>query len=377
MTEPLSRRDFLKLASLLPLTAAVACAPKPIRQVIENIGKNTQELIPIEPSLGSEFQIQLGEEKSVDLHGLNWVPDTRTSYIQKGDNFQFYFSSGRNGYVAEGRDLTKLGEPRQYLGPDLKQGKYGINCYRAPGTVFDDGKGKIWSVDHLEEWSSMNNGSNFTARIGLSLSEDWGNTWVDKGVILDGQAAETAGNKVSGAGQPCTFLKEEDGVNYVFLYYTDWGIKPDSIHLARVPLGQIDNPDAWQKYYQGSFSSSGKGGISTSVIEPPEEEVYSALASVSWNNRLQKPIASFETGTGFWLTSSSDGINWKDYQKIADFPESHDKRKVGSNWFSYPTLLSLDTGNQFVTSDKGILVYGKGSFNETPHQMKMREFNIS
>jgi len=377
MSEPLSRRDFLKLAGVGIGVIAYGCAPKPVRQGIENAVKGAQELGPVVPKPESGIQVRLGEEKDIDTHGLNWVPDTRTSYIKKGDNFQFYFSAGSNGYVAEGKSLTELGEPRQYLGPDLKQGKYGINGYRAPGTVFDDRKGNIWSVDHLEEWSSVDNGSNFTARIALSQSKDQGNTWTDKGVILDGQAAETAGNKVSGAGQPCAFLKEEDGVNYVFLYYTDWGIGLDSIHLARIPLGQIDNSDAWQKYHQGSFSSSGKGGLSTPVIKPPEGEIYSALASVSWNNRLQKPIASFETGTGFWLTTSPDGINWNKHQKIADFPEAYDKRKLGSNWFSYPTLLSLNTGNQFITSDKGILIYSKGSYNQSPHQMKIREFNIS
>jgi hypothetical protein len=147
--------------------------------------------------------------------------------------------------------------------------------------------------------------------------------------------------------------------------------------LARVPLGQIDNPDAWQKYHQGSFSSNGRGGLSTPVISPPQGEAYSALVSVSWNNHLQMPIASFETGTGFWLASSPDGINWGGYQKIADFPEAHDKRRDGSNWYSYPTLLSFDTGNQFVTSNKGVLIYSKGLFKQSPHQMEIREFNIS
>lgn len=378
MTEPISRREFLKLASLGVGVLAYGCVPKPIRKTVEGIKvDNRQELVPIEPNFESEVHIQLGEEKDVDIHGLDWLPDTRTSYIQKKDNFQFYFSADRNGYIAEGKSLMELGEPKQYLGPDLKQGKYGINCYRAPGTVFDDGKGSIWSVDHSEEWPSADIDSNFTARIALSQSKDRGSTWTNKGVILDGQAAETAGNKVSGAGQPCAFLKEEDGVSYVFLYYTDWGIGPDSIHLARVPLGQIDNPDAWQKYHLGSFSSSGKGGLSTAVIEPPVGEVYSALASVSWNNRLQKFISSFETGTGFWLASSADGINWRNHQKIADFPEAHDKRTNGSYIFSYPTLLSFDTGDQFVTGNKGVLIYGKGVYSTSSNQMKMREFNIS
>lgn len=377
MSEPISRRDFLKLAGAGLGVLAYGCVPRPVRQLVENIGENVQELTLVEPNPESNIKIHLGEEKNVDMHGLNWVPDTRTSYIKKGDNFQFYFSAGSNGYVAEGKSLLDVGEPRKYLGPDFKNGKYGFNCYRAPGTVFDDGKGSIWSVDHLEEWKEMGNGGNFTARIALSKSADQGISWTDKGIILDGQAAETAGNKVSGAGQPCAFLKEEEGVNYVYLYYTDWGIKPDAIHLARAPLGQIDNPDAWQKYHQGAFSSSGKGGLSTPVISPSEGEAYSALVSVSRNNSMQKFLASFETGSGFWLASSPDGFNWENHQKIANFPEAHDQRKVGSNWFSYPTILSFDTGNQFVTSDKGVLVYSKGRFNETPHQMRIREFNIS
>jgi hypothetical protein len=376
MTEPFSRRDFLKIFALGAGALAYGCVPRPVREAVEPATKNAQELDPLEPTSESEINIHLGQEKSVDMHGLEWVPDTRTSYIKKGDVLQLYFSAGRSGYIAKGRDLTSLEEPKQYISPDLKQGKYGINCYRAPGAVFDDGRGNTWSVDHLEEWAGVDSGANFTARVALSQSKDGGSTWTDKGVILDGQAAEPAGKKVTGAGQPCAFLRQEDGVNFMYLYYTDWGIGPDSIHLARAPLGQIDNPDAWQKFNQGSFSSSGKGGLSTPVIIPPQGETYSALASVSFNSSLHKNIVSFETGTGFWLAESSDGLSWANNQKIAGFPEAHDKRHDGSNWFSYPTLLSFDTGNQFETSNRGVLIYSKGSYNTSPHQMKFREFNI-
>lgn len=377
--KPFSRRDFLKAAGIGTAAAALAtCAPEPARQAVENLEAPIgRELLLTEPRPESEVQIRFGEEKSVDTHGLEWIPDTRTSFVKSGDRYQFYFSAGREGFMAEGTSLQDLDQPKKYIGPNMNQGEFGINCYRAPGTVFDDKNGNLWSLDHTEDWVGEGNGGNFTARIALSQSKDNGDTWVDRGVILDGQAPQKAGDRVSGAGQPSGIVKEVDGVNFLYMYYTDWGIGSDSIHLARVPLGQIDNPDAWQKFNSGSFNS-GSGGASSPVISPPWGEVYVAIPSVSWNKKNEKYIASFEGGTGFWLATSPDGISWKNYQKITEFPQAYDKVVSGSTRFSYPTLLSLETNDQFVTSDKGVLVYSKGIFDSTgSNQMKIREFNIT
>ena len=189
--------------------------------------------------------------------------------------------------------------------------------------------------------------------------------------------AEISGNKVSGAGQPSAIIKEVDGVNYIYAYYTDWGIGPDSIHLARAPLGQIDNPNAWQKHNNGEFSSTGSKGLSTPVIIPQPDEVYVAIPSVSFNNHIGKFIATFEGSSGFWLSTSVDGISWQGHQKIVEFPQAHDKVVSGSSRFSYPTLLSLNTNNQFVTGNTGELIYSRGVYDKSPNQMKVREFNIS
>lgn len=378
--KPFSRRDFLKVAGVVVGSAAAlaACAPTQSAEAVANMETpGGVELLPLEPKPESEVRIRFSQEKSVDTHGLDWVPDTRTSYIKSGNKYQFYFSAGREGFMAEGTSFQDLDQPKKYVGPTMKQGEFGINCYRAPGTVFDDKNGNLWSLDHTEEWANEDSGGNFTARIVLSQSRDNGNTWVDRGVIVDGQAPQKAGDRVSGAGQPSGIVREVDGVNFLYMYFTDWGIGPDSIHLARVPLGQIDNPDAWQKFNNGSFNS-GSGGLSTPVISPPYGEVYSALSSVSWNEKTGKYISSFEGGTGFWLATSQDGITYKNYQKIADFPQAYDKVVSGSTRFSYPSLLSLDTNDQFVTSDKGVLVYSKGVFNSSgSNQMKIREFNIT
>ena len=380
MTDKLfSRRDFIKAAGLVAGSAALAaCAPRPAQEAVASMEtQGGSELLPLEPSPESEVKIVFGEEKSVDTHGLEWVPDTRTSYIKSDNKYQFYFSAGREGFVLEGDDFYNLGEPKKYMEPSLKNGEFGINCYRAPGTVFDDKNGNLWSLDHNEEWINQENGGNFTARIALSQSKDNGITWTDHGVILDGQAPQKAGDRVTGAGQPSGIIKEVDGVSFLYMYFTDWGIGSDSVHLARVPLGQINNPDAWQKYNSGAFNS-GSGGASSPVISPPYGEIYAAIPSVSWNEKVGKYVASFEGGTGFWLATSIDGVSWKNYQKIADFPQAYDKVVSGSTRFSYPTLLSLDTNDQFVTSNKGVLVYSKGVFNSSgSNQMKIREFNIS
>lgn len=382
MADNLSRRDFLKLAWALSL---YACAPRSVKKgfrALEGHPRSVEpdtemELDVVEPKPESDVQLRLGQEKSINMEGLEWYPDTRTSYIKKGDSFDFYFSAGREGYVASGSSIESLGSRRKVIEPSLATGKFGIEQYRSPGTVFEDGKGITWSIDHREEWKDEASGTAFTARIGLSKSIDGGKMWTDSGIILDGQAAEVAGTRITGAGQPSAIIGEVNGVPHVYMYYTDWGVGADSIHLARVPLSQIEDPYAWRKNYYGGFDSNALGGMSSPVIAPEWGEAYTALPSVSWNDHIGKYLSVFETSTGFNLATSGNGIDWANHQQIAAFPEAHNERKTGSTWYSYPSLLSPDTGDQFVTGNKGILVYSAGIYGVSANKMKIREFSIT
>jgi hypothetical protein len=379
----LTRREFMRLALVLTGSAvATSCAPlryatSPDTRVGYEPDKSQGELTPINPSPELNVQIKLGEEKSADIQGIPWVPDTRTSYITNDNGIELYFSGDHKGYSVKGRSLTDLDTPEICVQPSFVAGEYGVNCYRAPTTVFDDKYGNRWSLEHLEEWQTHESGNNFTSRIALRQSTDGGKTWTDHGVIIDGQGVKPAGERVTGAGQGAGIIRNVDGVDFLYVYYTDWSDKgPDQIHLARAPLSGLSNPDSWQKYYNGDFVSSGRGGLSTPVITRPNGETYAAQAGVSWNTKLNKYLTTFETGKGFWVATSFDGLTWESPQQIAYSPQEHDKRTEWVNWFSYPTLISLATGNQFVTDDNGALVYSKGSFSQTPTEMKFREFTI-
>jgi hypothetical protein len=364
MTEPLmkSRRNFLKASGIFLGTSLVtACAPEAAKKVAQE----SNEMVVIEPGPEAKVKIKLGPEQPVGID-LPWSPDTRTSWIPESEGtFNLYFSADKSGYIVNAKSLVDIGGPTEYVKPSREEGKYGVNGYRAPSTVFKDGSGVIWSIEHLEEWQSLGNEGNFTARIALSKSTDDGNSWQDCGVILDGSNSLPAGEKVSGAGQPSAIIIRESGIDMLYMYYTNWNDGADSIRLAKAPLSQIDNPDAWQKLNDDR-----------PVIVPPEGEIYAAIANVSFNTKLGEYLALFETTNGFWLVTSRDGVTWEDYQQITQFPEAANARTHGTEMDSYATLLSFNSDDPLKTTAGGYMVYAKGHFQRDPFMAVSRTFEI-
>ena len=373
----ISRREFLKLLGVFGAVGMVACTPRPVRNILENpqnvASKETIDFVDSEAA--NEIPLKFAGEVEVNLGGLKWTPDTNTSYLNNTDGtHSFFLAAGTESFKLEGKDILHLGDPKKVMSPSLKESQFGFNGYRGIGSVIRDG-GRIWSFDHIEEWPSLDNGDNFTARVGLSLSKDQGDSFEDQGIVIDGKQTLKAGVEISGAGQPCAIVKNEGGVEYVYLYFTEWSKDKHYISLARAPLDHLNDPVSWSKYHNGSFCTKGIGGESSPVILTPEGEVYSSLASVSWNQKLEKYLCVFETGTGFWVASSKDATEWSSGQKIANFPTSHEKRRAGDYWYSYPSLISEEVESG-TTSETGYLVYSKGEYLTEPHQMVTRQFAI-
>jgi len=305
-------------------------------------------------------------------------PDTKTSYIKLGDKFVLFGSAGPLGVRLEGQSLTNLQDVKLVLKPTPEDGEtpLGVNGYKAFSGVFrgrsDD---ELIGLYHQEFWPKYPQQFPFNAQIGLAVSYDKGYTWEDKGPVITGDYVDPNAPRVTGVGQPSPVVAGKN----VFIYYTNWGEGNANICLAKAPLANIDNPSAWSKWYAGKFQETGLGGRATPVLTSPDG--VAALISVSWNTKLDKFLAVYERGfekeAGFYIATSEvgDGINWRDQQVIARFPQPHSVRKSGDIWYSYPTLIS-ETDNQFITNEKGVLLVSRGEWNRKSHKGVLIPFKI-
>jgi len=372
----ISRREFLKLAGITAAGFLTGCLPK--EGEIELPTRRTL-LEPIEPREGSiPFRL---EGVEMDLpNSPQWFPDTRTSFLKDKNKYVLYGSAGTDGIRMEGNSLNSLQIPVRVLGPDRRViENLGVNGYRAFGGVFEGrNENELVGIYHEEFWPSLSDHMPFNAQIGISLSRDKGKTWenqTDPITIITGDQMDSEARNVRGAGQPSP-LVTKDGMVYV--YYTNWGIGSANICVARAPLSSVDNPDSWKKWHNGGFDSPAIGGPGTPVIKSPDGAA--ALVGVSWNTKLNKFLAILERGfegdsSGFYITTSTDGINWGEQQMIAKFPKPLAPRSNGEDWYSYPSLIS-DTDNQFITSGEGVLLCSRGVEGQRPHTGILIPFKI-
>lgn len=362
-TSQVTRRDFLKFSSVLALLTTPAC-----RWLVSE----TSELKPIKSQV-NEVGINLGREEYLEMPGLNFYPDGHLSFIRNQDEYQFWIPAETHGYYATGNSFDDLKlHPNPVLGPSEAEYE---NGYASFGSVHQGNtpQEKV-GFYHAEKHASTY--ANFTASICSATSTNNGIDWNRQGQIIQGYNAEEPGKRVSGAGQPCAI--EKDG--YYYLYFVDWnGQQADSIHLARSPISSKGQPGTWEKYTENGFQNVGPQGKSIAIIQPPgnpNDTVYAALPSISYNQHLKKYTGVFETSNGFWLSLSDDAIDWTSAQQVCSFPQPQISRNKGDIWYSYPSMLSPKTDNHTITEKQGYLYYSSGVWQEKPHRMYRRSFNI-
>ncbi len=122
----------------------------------------------------------------------------------------------------------------------------------------------------------------FYASIGLARSSDNGVTWTSTGQIISGMTPKPStlpSRQALGAGNPSVIVAG----GFIYVYFVDWNLTaPDSIYVARATVSSDGAPGAWQKYYNGSFSQAGLGGLST----PVEGQVPPGSSTILWEIRM-------------------------------------------------------------------------------------------
>lgn len=283
-------------------------------------------------------------------------PDTHTSFIKDATNqFRVFMAAGRDMYLftgTNGNDLVPFGggaNPKAVLGPSFVEGAPDEN-YASAGEVFVDptNPNRLLAFYHGENHCAQG-WTTFVASILLASSLDGGQTWTRNGEVISGfneQPCASAG-RPTGAGE----LSAIKIGSYYYIYFITWapGIA-DEIHMARVPVDQIFNPSAYQKWNNGSFSTPGIGGTSTAVMKRDANQGMTFVSNpgVSWNTYLQSYLSIARANNGFYFYTSPDGINWSTPKKIA-----------GTDSYIYPSLMDFSQNSDMTTDQNFELWYGR------------------
>jgi len=331
-------------------------------------------------ALKDKFEINLGQEETVEIPGVQWVPDGHTSMLKLPDgSVRVWFSGGPYTFMVEGKSLAEVNfsQPKFVFGPIKEQTPDGYEGYASIHSVIPGvNQGELIGFFHRELWPGQGVYFPFTAGIGLAISKDNGLTWERQKMIMKGNNPKLPPEGgASGTGQPSAIVIE----NQVYLFFTDWTRSPDAIHLARARIDSVARPQAWQRWTGEKWGRFGSEKESQAVIEPSREEpnaLYAALPGISYNRFLKKYLIIFESNQGFWVAASKDLTNWGQPKLILEFPQPQFPIKSGNTWLSYPTLLS-ETASDRETDKTGWLVYSQGIRNGIAHSLYRRPFEIS
>jgi len=184
---------------------------------------------------------------------------------------------------------------------------------------------------------------------------------------MDPKPSSTPSRQALGAGNPSAIIAN----GYIYVYYVDWNTSyPDAIYVARAPVSSDGAPGSWEKYYNGSFSQPGLGGLSTAVQgRPTENDIFSGAPAVSYNTYLQKYLMVFDSAVGWHYATSADLVNWTLDNQIFTFPYNLTTLTTGDTWYDYPTLISPEQNDDRTTSCAGFMYHTRGVWNTTPQTM--------
>lgn len=325
-------------------------------------------------TIPQELKFEIGNPEAINLSGITHYPDGHTSFIKNANGVKAWISAGREGFIIIGTSIDNLSPTAtRVIGPSGQETF--DRDYAAPGSVIP-GKNpnELLMFYHGESHPSQTLTSPFDAGIGIAISNDGGTTWEKKGQILKGMGTKTKPDAPFGAGQPSAIIKD----GYMFLYYVDWnhGQYADSIHLARAPIESNGMPGSWEKLNKGQFENKGPDGPSTPVVYPPSGEGYAALPGVSFNTYLNQFIMVLEARSGFFMSTSVDGINWSNPKILLSVKTANNNLQPGEASSSYPTLWSPSKNSDRETDQNMILFYSEGPW-QGPHSMIKRQIKLS
>jgi len=241
--------------------------------------------------------------------------------------------------------------------------------YAAPGSVVQDPTlpaGNLIMIYEAENHCPGGvNQQPYYATVGFARSSDNGKTWPAPAngpsgnssrhpVLVSNEPEPSTSHPPMGDAIPSAFVdKSLDGNNYLYVAYTYHSSTADGlIRVARAQLGA--DPLSFFKWYNGSFSQPGVGGLDIGV--PPSggcgANVLQEQPQISFNDDLGLYILTFvcqSNGVAGWYYSTATSLDIEDWtapQLIAnsEFPFTPDCGDGGTsgNQFDgwYPSFMS-------------------------------------
>jgi len=178
------------------------------------------------------------------------------------------------------------------------------------------GAGNLLIVYHAE----INTATSFYSLLGLALSTDDGGSWIDLGEIVrpnQPYAQDLAGFDLGDS--PLVISSDEQ---YFYVYFPDWiangTTQPTTttvLSVARAPItfvlqaaaAQVPHAATFTKYYHGSWSQPGVGGLS-SDLNP--DAAYGGGPNVAVDSELERYVLINDDTQHIAYSESIDGLSW-------------------------------------------------------------------
>ncbi|MCL2543094.1 MAG: hypothetical protein FWE71_11645 [Nocardioidaceae bacterium] len=302
-------------AVVLLAVASVACVAVSTTPAVAEGGAK-QLVAATDPPVDASWQTPIGAEETV-FSSTKGEVDSLYSIYQKPDGTWRGYLSGRRQagtyqYNEASNGQLSNQQPMLSPGADLANANSQDNCGTWPiGQIYKKSATEWVTFFHEEQSdpsrfstktpiSSRCNGHHTRWRIRLMTSSDKGVTW-DKGSVVITQDSAllkrpdgTWSYGTDDTGSPRLVI----GANYAYLLYRAVNrsapiggglgaqMNRAQMSIARAPLAQIDDPSAWMKWFNGSYSQPGMNGQ-----QDPIPGLVGQARGISWNSYLHRYIA--------------------------------------------------------------------------------------
>lgn len=332
----------------------------------------------------NELTVRFTDEQftilDIDESGLAGSPDGHVTFLRENGSLRFWAPLGHGATVELATtnfyDLHSATDPAVEVFQPTHSASDFDSEYAGGSKVIRLADGRLAMLYHGEHHPCT--GDRAEVSIGLATSSDNGATWIRQGAVITAPPYDFAScdeRTFYGAGSFSAVVSPDR--TYMYLYFNQW--LPGETAVTKVARARISSglgPGTWFKYYNGRWQEPGLGGRADDVLpvpDTPRDQEYRSVAipTVSWNTEYRMWLAVFVSITGFWYSSSSDGLHWNRARPLIEgvvlyAPESTVEHQ---QYIYYPSLIDVNADEDGRTSRQGLLIYAQGGWTAAHHMV--------
>ena len=296
----------------------------------------TVTLASVSITLDADRQpLQITHQNQPDALTMYNIPDMHTAVLQQPDQSYLLWISGNIG--PNGGSVARLSTPDfiRYANagpgtPTKAQAVFTPSCLNSdPSCVqnYDADYAGANSVIRASngtdllmfyEAGNQNNGGGWEYNVmALARSTDNGLTWTRQGVVLSGSDPKPTSKPSAvqpGIGEPG--IVTANGFHYmIYFYHPNEPANPllgDFLQIARAPVSSDGAPGAWMKYYNGTWTQPGLGGLGSTIL-PIDGSSGITGTTEAWpvfSTYLNAYVVVFLANQGWYFSTSTDLLTW-------------------------------------------------------------------